>query len=267
LRSGASVPGAIGADYLQYKFGWLPLLKDLRDLYQTWKTLDERMAQIIRDNNKAVRREGTLYKNKTSTLTPNDGILKKVIPAFSTEATDTTDPNLVNASGTTKTVETSERIWFSARFRYYIPDVTDDRWETKTKLALFGLNPTPSLLYEVMPWSWLIDYFTNFGSVVSNLSKNGIADLVIDYAYVMRHYKRLTTWTTLTVPQRLSYLKKGTTVTLRTADQESWKLTVLEESKERQVASPFGFGKLAVDLTDRQQAIIAALGLSKINFL
>jgi hypothetical protein len=34
--------------------------------------------------------------------------------------------------------------------------------------AVLGYRLDPQTLYEIMPWSWLIDYFTNLGDIVAS---------------------------------------------------------------------------------------------------
>lgn len=262
-----------GEDYLNTVFGWKPLVKDLQDIYKTWKHLNDQLAQIIRDNGKPVRREGTLYYNKD--VDGGGGFHSypslSEIGFIGNQSSVHASEYLSQAPGYYKTTTTSERIWFSARFRYYIPDVTDDRWTRNAKLALFGLNPSPSLVYEVLPWSWLVDWFTNFGDVINNISKNGIADLYADYAYTMRHYRRdivVTEWPVV----RWGYgtLNKGGVLedqSHRHTSQASFTSRVRHEEKSRIAASPFGFGLQLTDLSTRQLAILTALGLSRQNFI
>lgn len=256
---------SLGSEYLRTEFGWKPFIKDLQDMYKTWESLNSRMAQIIRDNGKPVRRKVTLKHEvitqpSTETVTPC-----RLYPNMVYEGVYGNEQALLDQVKTVRTEQTKEFIWAVGRTRYYIPDVTDDQWTTRAKLALFGLNPTPSLIYELMPWSWLIDWFSNAGSVISNWSSNGIADLVIDYAYIMRSFKKETTYSTFTYPTYASPWGGGTQigrfnpVTLVTKETE--------ERKERIAASPFGFGLQIGSLSARQFAILTALGLSRQNFL
>lgn len=256
---------SVGSEFLNVEFGWKPLLKDLQDIYKTWNSLNSMMAQIIRDNGKPVRRRGTLYRNVES-IAPVQTHTNP-LPFQSLGAVGQADVNGegYDKRGTWREITTSEKIWFSGQFRYHIPDVTDDRWSAQAKLALFGLNPTPSLLYQVMPWSWLIDWFANVGDVIDNLSSNGIADLIVDRCYVMRHFKRVTRYTSYTTPIIRDFSSYNAGI-LR-EPQATFITEVVEERKERAAASPFGFGLQIADLSDRQFAILTALGLSKQNFL
>jgi hypothetical protein len=256
---------SLGKEYLNVQFGWVPFLNDLRRLYDTWNSVNSRLAQIIRDNGKGIRRRATLYRNSNTVVSTvgGEGSYNIGFP-LSYNYTDPTAGTGVSK----KTVVESEKIWFSGRFRYYIPDVTDDQWTKDAKSALFGLNPTPALLWELMPYSWLIDWFSNVGDVINNLSSNGIADLLLDYGYVMRSFRRETIYEQVLSPffidigpqPDLDYGKVGS------IPPKILRTTVVEESKERVAATPFGFGLQIGDLSARQFAILSALGLSRLNF-
>lgn len=255
---------SVGSEVLNVEFGWKPLLSDLQDIYKTWNTLNSRMGQIIRDNNKPVRRRGILNETKDSTTEELESSQNSEYPIWNSQAFDSEDSSF-EQSKITKTTIVSEKTWFAGRFRYYIPDVTDDRWSDQAKRALFGLNPTPSLIYELMPWSWLVDWFTNVGDVLANLSSNGIADLVIDYAYVMSHYKKETTYDMLT--GKVDGIDSFTGSRYPDLVPRRFTFKTVEESKTRVAASPFGFGLQIGDLSDRQFAILGALALSRQNFV
>jgi hypothetical protein len=257
-----------GKDYLGVVFGWEPLLRDIRDMYKTWNTLNSRMAQIIRDNGRPIRRKGTLFRDSSTEISNIPNSSAWISPAVNGNWSDADDLDNTGAGtpGGTKTITTSEEIWFAGRFRYYIPDVTADYWTSQAKLALFGLNPSPSLVYKLVPWSWLIDWFSNVGDVIANFSSNGIADLITDYGYVMRHYREVTQWDVISKGARPTWVLYPGKSTRQPFPPTRFTSIVLKETKERIASTPFGFGLQIEDLSDRQLAILAALGLSRNNF-
>jgi hypothetical protein len=255
-------------DYLNVVFGWRPLVQDLRQMYNTFVTVQSRIEQIIRDNGRPVRRRGRISRTVSSSVTPFSGteMTRYVfIPPIFGSTSDSGETGSDSRANGSKRIVTSTDITFSGRFRYYLPKAPDNRWTTEAGLALFGLNPSPSLVYELMPWSWLIDWFSNLGDVITNWSSNGIADLIIDYGYVMRHYRKVTTYDVLAAG-----IYSNTAGWTYTGDRRQLNsplsTRIVEEVKERVVATPFGFGLHLADLSDRQAAILVALGLSLSNF-
>lgn len=254
-------------DFLAYTFGWAPLLSDLRSMYRTWVTLDARLRQLVRDNGRPIRRSGELYNTITTTSSPIAQVNRFNSPAVSGLWSNDSSLNGLGAGtpGGTMTTTISERIWFEGRFRYYLPLEFSNLWSAKTKLVLFGLYPSPSLLYELIPWTWLVNWFVNIGDVLANISGNGLGELIVDYAYVMRHYEKVTTY---------SIVSQGcqpSAALANTGSREPFYPTQFshvkrEELKERVVSTPFGFGITFASLSARQAAILAALNLSRVNF-
>jgi hypothetical protein len=254
----------VSKDYLNLVFGWQPLLSDLRQIYKTQQSLEARLRQIIRDNNRSIRRELTLKNTVSSEVTNmslGDGSQTGLsLAAYQTTSVLDGEP----PARIVRTVTTRERVWGVGSYKYYIPDniLGTPQWTRDCKSALFGLNPNPALLYELMPWSWLIDWFSNVGDVLNNIFNQSIAELIVNYAYLMRHVSIETVYEVTTEPCALV----GTDVHGDRIPPQHLKYVTLSETKERVAASPFGFGLQIDDLSDRQFAILAALGLSKNNF-
>jgi hypothetical protein len=233
---------SFASDYLNIHFGWVPFLSDLRKIVKTSYDKSKIVSQLARDNGRPIRRRGPI-SDETSVqevVTTGTGF-PPVIPPIS---------SLFFTGNWKKTVttETTESYWFSARFRYYIPDFGSLQWQERFIQRLYGTNVSPELVYNLVPWTWAIDWFTNIGSTMSNFSPNMAENLTNDYAFVMEHRRvRETTvveFNTLTGPKSCS-------------------ISILRESKFRWYASPFGFGLTWSGFSPKQLAILAALGLSR----
>jgi hypothetical protein len=222
-----------------------------------WQDIDKRMAQIVRENGKSINRRATL-EDETTTDFQTDSYPSawRWIPgAF----------YLTTGSGSStwsaqRTVRT--KVWYAANYRYYIPDVGSSQWDRRARTALFGGLPTPELLWSVLPWSWLIDWFGNVGDVISNLSPNAVDNLVQNYHYTMKHV------TTTTVLKSTS-LQLG--VDFRAFGSYYWPTLeasctsrISEETKVRDgTGSPFGLNARFPSLSTYQTSILAALGATK----
>lgn len=273
LREGIpSIPGNLlrrlrsmrsaGGEWLNWNFGWAPLLSDIRKMYDTYQNLNRHLDQLVRDNGKGIRRRRTLSNQTATTVTVN-----RVFPTASGSWYPTyVQGGYYGPSTTQCVVKTTERIWFAGRFRYYIPDIGTDQWTRRATRALFGLNPSPEVIWALLPWSWLIDWFTNVGDVVANLSDHAAENLTADYAYVMRSKGTSTYYTS-------SWDWTGTS----SADEKAgWKpvkpgnastTTVYSTmEKARLAATPYGFGVTYDGLSAYQTSILAALGISRARF-
>lgn len=247
---------SLGEEYLNYDFGWRPFVKDLIDIYRLMKNIDKQMAQLVRDNGRGIRRQCTLRDDSTTEF-----VDRKYYPYGPTNVYGTF-PSYTSGSTNFSVTRTKKvRQWYVAKYSYYIPDTNSWQWNARARAALFGVLPTPALLYEVLPWSWMIDWFANVGDVVSNASVNAVDNLVALYSYVMTN---TVTTTSAHVDAQWRSLKNSfydipggsiNFVTKRT-----------QEVKFRCGGTPYGLGVSYNGLSPRKLATLAALGLSRSNF-
>ena len=243
----------LGSEYLNVVFGWKPFVSDLQKMYNLWQTIDARMAQLIRENGKYIRRKATLEDVETDvhtgTVYPFPYV--NVLGAPPNYMTGTTAYNV--------TTRTKTKVWFSGSFRYYIPDVSSSLWNARARAALFGALPTPELLWEVLPWSWLIDWFSNVGDVISNASTNAVDNLTLRYSFIMKHVSTEVEATSFVYhPASTAPLDKWPQV------QNTFVSKKLEETKLRRGGgNPFGLDVTLPSLSTYQLGILAALGLSR----
>jgi hypothetical protein len=238
----------LGGDYLNAQFGWVPFLRDLAGLASVQSYVARRLAQLKRDNGQAVRREGNVWSDNDVTVTESSvyhPTYPYVHPFYHTQAGNTHGRRILTKS-------TQQRTWFCAKFRYYIPDIDTDQGRMRATARLLGIVPSPDLLWEVLPWSWLIDWFANVGDVMSNLSENAAENLVAEYAYVMSEWKL-----TQTVNESINILSSNG-VTPISCESET-----VQHVKRRSSASPYGFGLNPASLSGKQGLILSALGISR----
>lgn len=236
LKEQTRVAHKAGSEYLNYQFGWLPLMSDLRKIVKTAQKASVSLEQYRHNANKPIRRRNamTLISEQRSTT----GLMYFT-------------PNANDGSGSLHQ-ERFQNVWFVGKFRYFVPMGDDlvSRFVRYNQYAhrLFGAGPIPSpaQVWDAAPWSWLVDWFSDVGDVVQNVSDLGLNGLVMQYGYAMCH--------------------SGTTRTyLGTHSQTgaSSSLTYTHESKMRIAANPYGFGLTDKSLSKTQLAILGALGLTQ----
>lgn len=236
------------SDYLNYQFGWVPFYSDFTKMLKNFKDRKKLIEQLRRDNGRPVRRNGTVMKNEsTNTTTGSSFFGGLVYPALTTRLY--AEPE---KSFTTTTVE--EKYWFSARFRYWIPALLDEskgalQGQENINRILFGASITPRTVYQLTPWSWLLDWASSAGDVVANMN-DSLDNLTADYAYAMGH--KVT---------KVKYVIRGR---LENGGPYETSCTSTNEVKMRNMATPFGFGILPGQLSIKQSAILAALGYTRL---
>nr|QDH87715.1 MAG: hypothetical protein H2RhizoLitter491905_000003 [Leviviridae sp.] len=236
--------GSAGDEYLNIQFGWLPLISDARKFYESATQSDRILSEYRRNANRKIRRGYDFPV--TTTTRQGSGSIQLTPSVFGLFA-----PGTISETVTT-------RRWFRGAFRYYLPssDSFQDKVRRKAQEAnqLFGVIPTPEVFWELTPWSWAIDWFTNVGDVMSNVSSFATDGLVLQYGYIMEH-RVVRGDMVVTVP--------SSQVREYGLDRSVFTRSYVYEYKVRYPANPYGFGIDDSTLTKRQLSILGALGLSK----
>lgn len=243
---GQEVLRTAGGEYLNLVFGLQPMLKDLADVYNAMTKSEELWHDYVVNAERPLHRKFGFKPVKTTTTTTDGSSYGYPVGAS----------QLYAGPGTRrKTVETETRQWFEGVFRYYLPEDRTAFGKSKMMLSkwrkLYGLDVDPGVLWNLIPWSWLIDWFLDIGPMFEALSDLMSDGLVMQYGYLMEHKIETTTWT----------LHGLTSWDSRTPIAPV--LTHRRETKRRIRATPFGFGLNEADFTPRQWAILAALGFAR----
>lgn len=246
----------LGSEYLNVVFGWKPFVNDIRKLYKLTKNLDREIRKLIHKNGKRIRRRVTLVDTRTTTQTT------QTFPfAYGNVYGGNGLPNSFGGAKTyySKVVTQFERVWYSACFKYWIPDVVSLAWNAKATAVLFGALPSPGALYDALPWSWLLQWFFDVGSVLHTFDPVAVQNLVQLYGYTMRHTGSSTVCTS-----HVSYPAQNTSVYKWSGCDLSFSSIYRDEQKVRAGGwAPFGPGSDLSKLTAYQYSILAALGLSR----
>lgn len=243
-----------GGEYLNVEFGWRPLVSDLLGLARTVKTTNKVINQYRKSSDNRLRRRYSFPDRLTSQWYTATG-------SGSSQVYFTPGLDFLNTPGSGSLFTQAEnKTWFSGAFKYHIPlgDSFPERmvrWESEAN-RLLGTRLTPEVVYNLEPWTWALDWFTNTGDVMKNISSLGHDGLVLEWGYIMDQAKA-------------TYTITGKTANLGTRWPASargpYTCSVTTESKrlKRRVSTPFGFGFNMSTLSVRQDAVLVALGLSK----
>lgn len=241
-----------GGAWLNYQFGWKPFFDDILKLFNAAEQVDKKIAFLKRENGQSLRRRIILGEG-VDTWAIGSGVsqFSCLNPTIYTQAYATP----YYRSFWSKEGSYQYKLWASARFRYWIPPYRFNDSQFLLRAQLMGLVPNLDLVYQVMPWSWLIDYFTNLGDVLSNISLNAAHTVVADYAYLMgTHTHKTHSRGNIVVWNRAG---KETNIRAYTVATKEW--------KQRTVANPYGFGVTDGSLSAFQWSILVALGLTRLR--
>lgn len=252
-----SIAKAVSKDHLNLQFGWLPIFSDIHQVFGAILNAQKIIDQFDRDSGKIVRRgwkfppETTYDIQVASAARYGPWTLggSNILYSYS-------KPPKGQVMLETKVVK---RRWFSGAFTYYLPPMRPNGFTTDQvarKIALsqkvLGLGATPDDVWNLLPWSWLVDWFSNIGDFGKNLDAKIIDLQVLKYGYMMEHVVSSYKYT-LVGPY---YLHNNTIGPVPPS------IEMVSETKRRIGAGPYGFGLTYDGLSALQKSILVALGIT-----
>lgn len=246
LGDRAAVVRNAGEDYLNVEFGFVPLISDVKSLMKSVMDTHALLKNYSRNANKPIHKRYDFPDVATKLRTDENAAIQPILVSQCYS-----DGNPIFKADTEE--NTVRKRWFVGCFVY--PDLIGDTGglDHYYHLAsyLYGLDLNPSTLWQLAPWSWLIDWFTNLGDIIKNITNFTINGLVLRYGYVME----TTTYTKVAQGHGFCTFKQGPTFS-----DPRYEYGVI--TKYRVKATPFGFGFDLSTLTPTQIAILAALGIT-----
>jgi hypothetical protein len=245
-------PKKLSEDFLNTQFGWIPFVSDIQRFSYVFSNAAAMKGKLIAQNNKWFRRRWTREITEDRQLVAS-GDQIRVRPAG-----NTINQMCDNSPGPGRwKIERDLITTLSAvgSFKYYrpefdasLPDHMSGWSGIQRDLTLYGARINPSNVYKATPWSWLLDWGTSVGDSIDHFNDAVLDGVVNRYTFVMQGQQRK-----LNFNQVINFRSGAVSM--------DWSRYIL--TKTRQPAgSPFGF-HLSGNLTPRQLAILAALGLSK----
>jgi hypothetical protein len=250
LERRAKIAYGAGSEFLNAAFGWLPLKNDIHDLANGVINMDEHIRKYEQQSGKP---------HRASVDLPTESSSEVVYTSYPTSCTlsggvmDGTYYDTGQRGNFVVRYNKTKRRWFKGSFTYYLPSGYDSRNKI-SKYAdhsrhLLGIELTPEVLWNLAPWSWAIDWFSNTGDVLNNVSRFADNGLVMHYGYLMEH-----------TIHELVITHEGPSGILGVGGVEP--LRFITETKSRTPASPYGFGVNLDALSSFQTSVLVALGLT-----
>lgn len=159
----------LGNQFLNYKFGWDLLVKDILDML----ALPEKLTKEV---NRLIDRNGmpTTFRAKRTGV---DSVgASPVLSAY-----------LLGEEILKSTGNYSSRKWqlrsavtYTLKFpNVDVPILRQDLLDLK-----WGTDPTPADIYNLVPWTWLVDWFTGLGQYVDLMNQLANDNHLFNYGYL-----------------------------------------------------------------------------------
>lgn len=246
---------SLGGEYLNLQFGWAPFIRDIEKLFLSVSSSIETLRQFERDSGRVVRRRFRFPRQMLES--------SSVEALFTMNASFGGDQANKRVRGA-RDLSITRDIWFSGAYVYYVPKGGDsifgqlDRYEALVNHAL-GTRFTIDTLYQLAPWSWLIDWYINIGDNVKLHSLFSSDKLVLKYGYLMVKTTATETFSTPSYVGGYPDTYSNTPLTSLGAQ----KCYVRTERKQRFRTTPYGFGLNPDSFSPEKWAILGALGIAR----
>lgn len=266
VQSGARFYKGLGSDYLNVEFGWKPFLNDLIKMGQALSGA----TSILKGQNSRVHRRYALPTRYESWNAPVSygastfgwyGLRGQVTPSLLPDTGKSWTIG-INMSGTAiRTRETTR--WFEGEFTNFMPLGFNPDSYLERLNALVNVRITPATLWELAPWSWLVDWYLKIGDTIKANENAANDKLIMHYGYAMeKMIQRDLLSVDMTNNPRTVKTQYPYSYWVGLPTHGSW---VSEYTVKRRIrANPYGFrvgGAQA--LSGSQLAILGALGLTK----
>lgn len=154
-----SGPRDLASQFLAVKFGWFPLIQDLKVLLNVQSYVEKRKKELHQ-----------LYYG--------NGLRRKRNVEEDTSEVNGFQYMTVGVGGTYTlkwSVFTKKKSWATIRWRPTAPPKyhpADMRYNRQVRDLVLGLSVegTISGVWDVIPWTWLLDWFYNFGDMLNSTS-------------------------------------------------------------------------------------------------
>lgn len=253
LNSRALFYRSIGKEYLNVAFGWQPFINDLFKIVKQMLEINEEIRKYTALSELDVDRRYDFLPLSTTSSEENDFGSVNMGPGSNIASW----AELYNGSTSGKlriSRQREERIYFTARYWYSVDPGNGllNKLHAYEQLSnkLLGTRITPTVLWELAPWSWLIDWFVDIQSSITTAGLLRDDGLQMPYAYLMRETRASEAYTV----SGLSFVSGPTGPFTATSHLVK---------KERVRGTPFGFGVNPDGISAGKWAILAALAISK----
>ena len=231
---------------LSVQMGWDPLIGDLRKLMDFQSKVDRKVVDL---NNLFVNNGGlhrTIGKEKPSTSSGGgrSGLWTEVLTSSSDVFVESGIGILIQCRLTTTTTRKS---WGSTRWNSTLPpdrSYSSDQLASLARSLVFGLNVNQRAIWDAIPWTWMIDWFTNIGSYLD--ATNNAIPVSASTPCIMTHTRTVTEWKRIDGNTDIKGAEGSTVI----------------ESKHRTIAGPTLSAAIPF-LNGRQLSILGALAIQR----
>jgi len=163
--------------YLSYQYGWKPLISDLHKMLDFQAHVMKREKELRNLYGKGGLRRTFQLSTDTASSVSNSGIFL--------------ESSLFSLVSNQQFVDTTRRRWATAR---WVPTVdklpqTDAELHKLARTAVYGLSANASTAWNLIPFTWLVDWFSSCGDFFD--AQRNVVGATCSSACLMTHTKTI----------------------------------------------------------------------------
>lgn len=170
LRSLRPLTGDIPKQYLSYHFGWKLLVRDALDLLNSPAKISKKINFLLARSGKP-----TTVHTRRSLIHGDPDVSGFDYPNLTFYEYDKRVSSRIS-----RDIELRMALNYTFRF----PDVNVPEFSSRLWRHNLGLNPRPIDIYNLVPWTWLVDWFTGLGNYLEIIDTISTDDTVINWGMI-----------------------------------------------------------------------------------
>jgi hypothetical protein len=172
--------------HLEATFGWLPFVSDVKAIYTNYVGIADDLLKFLEGSNKRM----TLHFQKAlapTTFQPDEffDFYSSLTVSENSDGLEFLEGALSEITFDTHTTREIKDLVFHAtlEFEYRLPDVTPFMASLYAELDSWGINLSPSLIWEAIPFSFVVDWVVNVGGWLKRFDKTNLPVQIVIYNY------------------------------------------------------------------------------------
>lgn len=250
-----AVIGQIPKEYVSYHFGWKQLYKDAMDLLTSPAKVSKQIDMLIRRSGKATTYRST--RNFTSGSSALNGFDYEVLEGESQKSL-------------THEIKRVIRLDMVINTTFTFPTINTPDFRERLFLDKLGVYPRATDIYNLIPWTWLVDWVTGLGNYVEILDEINHDKSLINWGFLTGHStsELVSTIVTEASSTKIDYnIRQGAVFDTTKVNYNHSSVLEVKLQLRNSLASLFDVGSATGfrTLSDYQQSILGALLFQRVK--
>lgn len=192
-RLGSSLVDETASNYLNFSFGWAPLISDIKSIWHALTTLKRRLEWLERNQGKLLYRRYRKDLSGDFDAPQPFKVEQTPLECYWYCPTIWQPDNFVlsrkfSVESTVRWL-TAPTLRASMLYRYSIPEASARARQIAAYMDVFGFKPDATILWNAIPFSFIADWFLDIGSFLRrNFSSENfkVKTEVLDFSYSLK---------------------------------------------------------------------------------